>query len=99
RLPSHLSAHDRVRFNDGQGGSRTLEVVDLIRESRSNPQALQQLRLLARLAAEQDPAVLSSCYAGREENLLPALAQLPSSDPTARHEGSLTLKSFILGHP
>jgi hypothetical protein len=27
------------------------------------------------------------------------LAQLASSDPTARHEGALTLKSFILGHP
>lgn len=98
RLPRHLSPHDSVRVSDGSGGSRTLEIIELIREARSNPTARQQLMTLASAAAS-DPSLLNQCYVSNEENLIPMLAQLGSSDPVARREGALSLRQFILSHP
>ncbi|HKY63782.1 MAG TPA: hypothetical protein VJR29_10210 [bacterium] len=98
RLPRHLSAHDTVRIADGQGGSRDLEFVDLIREARSNPEARRQLLTLAQAAAS-DPRVTSSCFLASEENLLPILAQLGSDDETARREGALSLRQLIQSKP
>lgn len=97
-LPRHLSPHDSIRVSDGAGGSRTLEIIELIRESRSNPTARQQLMTLA-AAAANDPSLLNQCYVSKEENLIPMLAQLGSSDPVARREGALSLRHFILSHP
>lgn len=98
RLPRHLSAHDSIRVSDGNGGTRTLEIIDLIRDARSNPAARQQLMTLA-TAAASDPNLLNRCYVSSEENLIPMLAQLGSSDPVARKEGALSLRHFILSHP
>ncbi|MCC6273819.1 MAG: hypothetical protein IT572_10170 [Deltaproteobacteria bacterium] len=98
RLPRHLSPHDSIRVSDGAGGSRTLEIIELIREARSNPTARQQLTTLASAAAS-DPSLLNQCYVSNEENLIPMLAQLGSSDPVARREGALSLRQFILSHP
>jgi hypothetical protein len=97
-LPHHLSAHDSIRIADGQGGSRVLELIDLVREARSNPAARSQLLTLAQAAAS-DPRVTSSCFVASEENLLPILAQLGSGDAVARREGSLTLRQLILSNP
>jgi len=98
RLPRHLSPHDNIRISDGNGGSRTLEVIDLIREARTDAGARSQLLTLA-TAAASDPTLLNRCYVSREENLIPMLAQLGSNDPVARHEGALSLRDFILSHP
>lgn len=98
RLPRHLSPHASIRISDENGGTRTLELIDLIREARSNPASRQQLMTLASAAAS-DPGLLNQCYVSREENLLPMLAQLGSSDPVARREGALSLRHFILSHP
>ena len=98
RLPDHLSPHDHIRISDGTGGSRTLELIELVREARSNPASRQQLLTLA-TAAAGTPGILNKCYVSSEENLLPMLAQLGSSDPIARREGALSLRHFILTHP
>ncbi len=98
RLPDHLSPHDHIRISDGTGGSRTLELIELVREARSNPASRQQLLTLA-TAAAANPNLLNKCYVSSEENLLPMLAQLGSSDPIARREGALSLRHFILTHP
>ncbi|MCE9623908.1 MAG: hypothetical protein K8R69_00420 [Deltaproteobacteria bacterium] len=98
RLPRHLSPHDNIRISDGHGGSRTLEVIDLIREARTDVGVRRQLLTLASAAAS-DPTLLNRCYVSKEENLIPMLAQLGSSDPVARHEGALSLRYFILSHP
>lgn len=98
RLPTHLLAHDRIRIADGKGGSRDLEFIDLIREARTDAGARSQLLTLAQAAAA-DPRITSSCFLASEENLLPILAQLGSSDPTARREGALSLRQFIQSNP
>ncbi|HKX12768.1 MAG TPA: hypothetical protein VJP40_06420 [bacterium] len=98
QLPRHLSPHDSIRIADGQGGSRVLELIDLVREARSNPSARSQLLTLASAAAS-DPRVTSSCFVASEENLLPILAQLGSEDAVTRREGALTLRQLILSNP
>ncbi len=97
-LPRHLSPHDGIRIADGQGGSRVLELIDLVREARSDTSARSQLLTLAQAAAA-DPRITSSCFVASEENLLPILAQLGSEDPVARREGALTLRQLILSNP
>ncbi|MFO1462754.1 MAG: hypothetical protein U1F66_03185 [bacterium] len=98
RLPSHLSPHAGIRVSDGHGGARTVELIDLIKESRTDASARANLRTLASAAAA-DPNILNRCYVSSEENLLPMLAQLGSTDPVARREGALALRHFILNHP
>lgn len=98
RLPTHLLAHDVVRISDANGGTRDLEFIDLVRTARTDVGARSQLLALAQAAAS-DPRVTSSCFLASEENLLPILAQLGSSDPIARREGALSLRQFILSNP
>jgi len=98
RLPSHLSPSAHIRVSDGNGGARDVQLSDLIRESRTDASARANLKTLASAAASI-PGILDRCYVGSEENLLPMLAQLGSSDSVARHEGALSLQDFIQHHP
>ncbi len=77
------------------GGRTSLTVGTLLTEAAHSTAAQDEIIALVQHRAG-DPQVTQMCYEARDEALSNILAQLISTDPTARQEGRLALQQYIL---